>query len=86
MLEDVLYEHPSIEQCAVVGKKDDMAGEIPVAFVALREGAKATPEKLLDFVNGKVAAYKKVRELRFIDKIPLNANGKVMRRELTALL
>jgi len=40
----------------------------------------------MSFVNGKVAAYKKVREVRLIDKIPLNANGKVMRKELTAIL
>lgn len=86
MLEEVLYEHPAVDQCAVVGKKDDMAGEIPVAFVALRPGAKSTPEDLMGFVNDKVAAYKKIRELRIIDKIPLNANGKVMRKELVALL
>ena len=86
MLEEVLYEHPAVGQCAVVGKKDDMAGEIPVAFVALREGEKATPEELMAFVNSKVAGYKKIREVRLIDKIPLNANGKVMRRELAAML
>lgn len=86
MLEEVLYKHPDVLECAVVGKKDDMAGEIPVAFVSLREGAKASTDDIMTFVNEKVAAYKKVREVRFIDKIPVNANGKVMRKDLVKML
>ncbi|OPY91406.1 MAG: Long-chain-fatty-acid--CoA ligase [Syntrophaceae bacterium PtaU1.Bin231] len=86
MLEEVLYQHPAILECAVVGKKDEMAGELPVAFVSLKSGKEVTSEDLMNFVNAKVAAYKKIREIRFIDKIPVNANGKVMRNKLTALL
>jgi len=85
-LEEILYKHPAVSQCAVVGKKDAMAGEIPVAFVVLHEGTSASVEDVMKFVNEKVAAYKKVREVRFIDKIPVNANGKVMRRDLEAML
>ncbi len=86
MLEEILYKHPDVLECAVVGKKDDMTGEIPVAFVTLKEGAKPTAEEIMAFVNEKVAPYKKIRELRFIDKIPVNPNGKVMRKELVKML
>jgi long-chain acyl-CoA synthetase len=86
MLEEVLYKHPDILECAVVGKKDDMAGEIPVAFVSLREGVKASADDIMKFVNERVAAYKKVREVRFIKKIPVSANGKVMRKDLVKIL
>lgn len=85
-LEEFLYKHPAIRECAVVGKKDSNAGEIPVAFVSLNEGTSVAAEDLMRFVNEKVAAYKKIREVRFIEKIPVNANGKVMRRELEAML
>ncbi|MBI5605115.1 MAG: acyl--CoA ligase [Deltaproteobacteria bacterium] len=86
MLEEILYKHPDVLECAVVGKKDDMAGEIPVAFVTLKEGRRAAAEEIMAFVNEKVAPYKKIRELRFIDKIPVNPNGKVMRKELVKMV
>ncbi|MCD6297070.1 MAG: acyl--CoA ligase [Deltaproteobacteria bacterium] len=86
MLEEILYKHADILECAVVGKKDDVAGEIPVAFVSLKEGAKVTADDIMKFVNEKVAAYKKVRDVKFVDKIPVNANGKVMRRKLETML
>lgn len=86
MLEEILYKHPDILECAVVGKKDDQAGEIPVAFVTLKEGSNAWADEIMAFVNEKVAPYKKIRELRFIDKMPVNPNGKVMRKELVKML
>ncbi len=86
MLEEILYKHPDVLECAVVGKKDDMAGEIPVAFVVLKEGLKTTAEEIMTFVNEKVAPYKKIRGVLFIDKMPINPNGKVMRKELMKML
>jgi long-chain acyl-CoA synthetase len=81
-LEDVLYEHPAVKLCAVIGKPDPMAGEIPKAFVVLKEGAKATPEELMKFVNEKVAPYKAIRELEIVSELPLSAAGKILRRVL----
>jgi len=81
-LEDVLYEHPSVKLCAVVGKPDHVAGEIPKAFIVLKEGANATETELMSFVNGKVASYKAVRELEFRKELPLSSAGKVLRRVL----
>ncbi|MBU3914679.1 hypothetical protein KKA14_04015 [bacterium] len=81
-LEEVLFQHPAVEQCAVLGKKDADVGEFPVAFIQLSEGAKATTDELLEFVNPKVAAYKKVRQIIFVELIPASAAGKVLKREL----
>ena len=86
MLEEVLYKHPAVYMCAAVGKKHEALGEIPMAFVQLKEGAEVTPEALMEFVNGRVAPYKKLREIRFIETIPLLATGKVSRRELNTML
>jgi long-chain acyl-CoA synthetase len=80
-LEAVLLQHSSVADCAVVGKPDDVAGEIPKAFVALKSGAKASEEELIKFVAEKVAGYKKIKEVEFVDTIPRSASGKVLRRE-----
>lgn len=80
-LEDVLYEHPAIEQAAVVGIKTDM-GEIPKAFIVLKEGAKVTEEEILEFMKDKVALYKKIKEFEFRDELPVSLVGKVLKREL----
>ena len=81
-LEEVLYEHPAVRLCAVVGKPDPASGELPVAFVVLKDGAQATEEDLKKFVNGKVAAYKSLRIIRFVGDLPMSAAGKVQKRIL----
>jgi long-chain acyl-CoA synthetase len=80
-LEAVLLEHPAVGDCAVVGKPDPVAGEIPKAYVSLRGGAKVTEEELIKFVEERVAGYKKIREVEFVDTIPRSLAGKVLRRE-----
>jgi long-chain acyl-CoA synthetase len=81
-LEEILYKHPDVYQCAVVGKKDDMAGEIPVAFVCPKPGSKPLPENLMDFVNAQVAGYKKIRKVWVVDTLPMTGSGKILHREL----
>jgi long-chain acyl-CoA synthetase len=81
-IEDVLYEHSAVKLCAVVGKPDRMAGEIPKAFVVLKDDARATGEEIMAFVNGKVAPYKAMREIEFRKELPISSAGKVLRREL----
>jgi long-chain acyl-CoA synthetase len=81
-IEDVLYEHSAVKLCAVVGKPDRMAGEIPKAFVVLKEGANATEAELIGFVKDKVAPYKAVREVEFRKELPISSAGKVLRRVL----
>ena len=81
-IEDVLYEHPAVKLCAVVGKPDPVASEIPKAFVVLKDGATATEEEIKKFVNEKVAPYKAIRELEFRKELPMTLVGKVLRRVL----
>ncbi len=79
-LEDVLYEHPAVKLCAVVGKPDALAGEVPKAYIVLKEDATSSADEIMTFVNGKVAPYKTIRELEFRKELPLSAAGKVLRR------
>jgi long-chain acyl-CoA synthetase len=81
-IEDVLYEHPAVKLCAVVGKADCSVGEFPKAFVVLKEGATATAEQITAFVNDKVAPYKAIREIEFRKELPLSGAGKVLKRQL----
>jgi long-chain acyl-CoA synthetase len=81
-IEDVIYEHPSVKLCAVVGKPSPTMGEIPKAFVVLKEGAEATEAEIMAFVNEKVAPYKAIREVEFRKELPLSSVGKVLRRVL----
>jgi long-chain acyl-CoA synthetase len=81
-VEDVIYEHPAVKLCAVVGKPDRVAGEIPKAFIVLKDGATASEEEIRRFVNEKVAPYKAVRELEFRKELPMTLVGKVLRRVL----
>ncbi len=82
-LEDILYEHPAVKLCAVVGKPDKMAGEIPKAYIVLKEGANATEKSIMAFVNEKVAPYKAIHEVEFRKELPLSSAGKVLKRLLT---
>ena len=81
-LEEVLFEHPAVAHCAVVGKKDEKGGEIPVAFVQRKPDTDPNPDEIMEFANEKVAPYKHIREVRFIDEIPVSGAGKVLKREL----
>jgi long-chain acyl-CoA synthetase len=81
-IEDVIYEHPAVKLCAVVGKPDPVASEIPKAFVVLKEGKTATAEEIKQFVNSKVAPYKAIREVEFRTELPMTPVGKVLKRVL----
>jgi long-chain acyl-CoA synthetase len=83
-IEDVLYEHPAVKLCAVVGKADSAAGEVPKAFIVLKDGAQASGEEIMAFVNDKVASYKAIREVEFRKELPISGAGKVLRRQLKA--
>jgi len=81
-VEAVLHQHPAVLDCAVIGKIDAEAGEIPKAFVLLKEGAKVSKDELMQFVAERIAGYKKVREVEFVDEIPRTPSGKILRRVL----
>lgn len=79
-LEAALLAHPAVADAAVIGRADEEAGEVPKAFVVLKTPVSA--EELLEFVGEKVAPYKRIRKLEFIDQIPKSASGKILRRVL----
>jgi len=88
-VEAVLLEHPAVKECGVVGRPNSDAGEIPVAFVALRDGfvdSGKLGEELCCFVADRLTHYKQPREVHFVDVVPKTASGKILRRELRQIL
>jgi len=81
-VEEVLYEHPAIEEAAVVGIKDEYRGETVKAVIVLKKGATATAEELNQFMRQKIASFKVPRVYEFRAELPKTAIGKVLRREL----
>jgi long-chain acyl-CoA synthetase len=84
-VESVLYRHPAVAMCAVVGAPDAEKGEIPVAVVVLADGATATTEEIRQYCREHLAAYKAPRQVEFIDDMPVEA-AKIRKRELVAAL
>jgi acyl-CoA synthetase (AMP-forming)/AMP-acid ligase II len=81
-VEDVIYEHPAIVETAVVGAPDQTWGEKVVAVICVREGHAVTAAELTEHCRGRIAGYKRPRYVAFIDILPRNASGKVLKREL----
>lgn len=84
-VEALLLEHPAVRDCGVVAKPDPAAGEIPCAFVVLRNGfapSDVLAKQLCDFVADRLAHHKQPREIRFVDTVPRTPSGKILRREL----
>ena len=81
-VEEVLMTHPEVSLAAVVGVPDEQYGEEIRAFVVLEAGSSLTPETLRDWSKEKLAAYKYPRHLELVESLPMNATGKILRREL----
>jgi acyl-CoA synthetase (AMP-forming)/AMP-acid ligase II len=84
-IERVLYEHDAVLEAAVVARPDDRWGEVPVAFVVLRDGATATGDALLEHCRAQLARFKVPKAVEFLDALPRNPSGKVLKRELRAV-
>jgi fatty-acyl-CoA synthase len=83
-VERVLYEHEAVVEVAVVGRPDERWGEVPVAFVVVRAGAAVTPDELVEHCRANLAKFKVPKDVTFIDALPRNPSGKVLKRELRA--
>jgi acyl-CoA synthetase (AMP-forming)/AMP-acid ligase II len=81
-VERVLYENDAVLEAAVVGRPDERWGEVPVAFVVLRTGHSATAEELIAHCAGQLAKYKVPKDVTFLDALPRNPSGKVLKRDL----
>jgi len=81
-IEEVLNAHPAVHASAVVALKDDVRGELPLAFVVLEEDATPTETELRGWCRERLAAYKVPRDIRVRQELPRGPTGKVLRREL----
>jgi acyl-CoA synthetase (AMP-forming)/AMP-acid ligase II len=79
-LEAILLSHPAVSDAAVIPKADEEAGEVPKAFVVVKEQVEA--EVIMAFVAERVAPHKKVRHVEFVEQIPKSPSGKILRRVL----
>jgi len=83
-VEDLLSDHEAIEEAAVLGVPDDEFGQRLKAFVVLRDGAELGEQDVQQYVKTNLARYKVPREVVFLEQLPRNATGKVLKRELQA--
>jgi long-chain acyl-CoA synthetase len=81
-IEEVLYEHPAIAECAVVGVPDDKMGEEVGAAVVVKRGEDVSADEIKSYVKDQVANYKYPRRIWFVDELPKGPTGKILKREV----
>ncbi len=81
-IEKALVAHPGVIDAAVIGIPHDDFGEQPMAFIVADPDSRPSPDDLLSFLDGQLASYKKPRRFTFVDELPLNPSGKVLKNEL----
>jgi len=83
-IENVLYEHPKVTDAAVIGVPDKVVGEEGKAFVVLKSGESATEDEIKEYLKSRLAEFKVPKYVEFIDDLPKNIIGKVLKKELRA--
>ena len=81
-VEAILSEHPAVQTAVVVGKPNDISGEVPKAFVLLKEGETVGETELIKFCKARLSHYKVPRDVEIVTELPLSSTGKVLRRVL----
>lgn len=83
-IEEILYEHPAVQECAVIGVKDPIKGEDIMAHIILKNEykGKITEQEIIDWTKENMAAYKYPRKVKFVRSLPKSAIGKILRRVL----
>lgn len=81
-IEKVLYQHPAVHMCAVIGLPDTKWGEVGKACIVLKPNQSATEEELLKFMTERLAKYKVPKSVSFMEALPISAAGKILKREL----
>ncbi|HYF49831.1 MAG TPA: fatty acid--CoA ligase, partial [Planctomycetota bacterium] len=81
-VENVLCAHPAVQEAAVFGRPDAALGEVVHAAAVLRPGHTLTERELRAFANERLAGFKLPRTIRFLERLPRNPSGKVLKREL----
>jgi len=78
----VLYQHPAVHMCAVIGLPDVKWGEVGKACVVLKPGQSASEAELLNLMTERLAKYKVPKSVAFMEALPISAAGKILKREL----
>jgi len=81
-VENALYSYPKIEEAAVIGIPDPEWGQIPIAVVVLKKGETATVEEIIEHCRSSLASFKRPRSVAFVDQLPRNPMGKVLKNKL----
>jgi acyl-CoA synthetase (AMP-forming)/AMP-acid ligase II len=81
-VESVLYSNPKIEEAAIIGIPDPKWGQVPRAIVALKKREAATPEEIMEYCKSELAGFKRPKSIIFVDSLPRNQMGKVLKNEL----
>jgi acyl-CoA synthetase (AMP-forming)/AMP-acid ligase II len=84
-IEEALYAHPDVLEAAVVGMPDPVWGESVRAFVVRKPGSRLSAEEVVEYCRSRLAGYKKPKRVDFLDELPRNASGKVLKRNLCAM-
>ena len=78
-IENVLYTHTKIKECAVVGKKDEIWGQVPVLYVV----SSLDEDTILSYLSNKLAKYKLPKDIIYLNELPKNAVGKILKKNLS---
>ncbi|MDA8193464.1 MAG: long-chain-fatty-acid--CoA ligase [Thermaerobacter sp.] len=78
-LEDVLYQHPAVLECCVIGRPDPVWGEIPHGLVVVKPGEQVTAEELVEFAGQRLARFKAIKSVQFVPPLPKTGTGKVQK-------
>jgi long-chain acyl-CoA synthetase len=81
-VENVLFQHPAVQEAAVVGRPDSYRGETVAAYVVCHRGMTVTAKELTEFCATRLAAYKRPRSYEFVGQLPKTLTGKILRRQL----
>ncbi len=83
-IEDIFFTHPKIQMAAAIGlpREEDPSNEFVKAYIVLKDGETGTPEEFIEWARGKMAGYKRPKEIDIIDSLPMSSVGKVLRRVL----
>jgi fatty-acyl-CoA synthase len=81
-VEEILYTHPAVSEVAVIGLPDPKWIEAVTAFIVLRDGAAAEADAILEHCRTRLAGFKLPKRILFVDAMPRNASGKILKRDL----
>lgn len=81
-IEEVIHEHPNVSEATVIGMKHEKWGEVPMAIVVAKDGEKVTSDEIISFCTENMAKYKVPHQIEFLDALPRNLQGKVLKYKL----